>query len=189
MTPGFGGGIVTPSAVPRSTPTPLPAIPSGALSGTVIRATVLLVRASPFSGAPVVDRVLRGQTYQVLARDQDARWFLIQLSARQGWVWGYYLHVNGNEFNAPVANPFVAEGGASASTGIVAQSQAVLRLRAAPDTNAEQIGRVPWGEIMPVLSKTHTGWYQVIYQNTVGWVAAQYVKLVQGEDGSIPYSS
>ncbi|MBK8025560.1 MAG: hypothetical protein IPK19_30225 [Chloroflexi bacterium] len=46
-------------------------IPPGALSGTVIRAQVLLVRSGPFLGAPVVDRVLRGQTYQVLGRDEN----------------------------------------------------------------------------------------------------------------------
>ncbi len=69
---------------------------------------------APFFGAPVVERVLRGQTYQVLARDENAYWFLIQLSGGQGWVWGYYFHVNGNEFNAPVASPFVAQGNPAA---------------------------------------------------------------------------
>jgi len=81
LTPGTGFATVTPfgtpapTAGPTPTPlpptrTPLPAIPAGALSGTVVRATVLLVRGAPFLGAPVVGRdcwrgrrgrVLRGQ--------------------------------------------------------------------------------------------------------------------------------
>ncbi|MEO8392295.1 MAG: PA14 domain-containing protein, partial [Chloroflexota bacterium] len=81
---GGGGGTVGPT--PSRVPTSLPYIPPGALSGTVIRATVLLARQAPYLGAPVVGRVLRGQTYQVIGRDKDAYWFLIQMSQAQGWV-------------------------------------------------------------------------------------------------------
>lgn len=191
--PALTPGITTPGVIgPTSTatripPTPLPAIPAGALSGTVIRAQVLLVRGAPYSGAPVVGRVRRGQTYQVLGRDADARWFLIQLSQGQGWVWGYYLQVNGNEFNAPVTSPFVTQGNPAAATGVVVQSQSGLRLRAAPSTDSEQIGRIPWGEIMPVIGRTGL-WYQVVFRGTVGWIAAEYVKVVEGDINSVPAS-
>ena len=189
LTPGVPGGpsLFTPS-VPAPTRTPLPPIPAGALSGTVIRATILLVREAPFFGAPVVGRVRRGETYQVLARDENAYWFLIQLSQGQGWVWGYYFHVNGNEYNAPVASPFVTQGNPASATGVVVQSESGLRLRAAPTTDSEQIGRIPWGEIMPVLSQTHTGWYQVVFRGTIGWVASGYVKVVEGDINSVPFS-
>jgi uncharacterized protein YgiM (DUF1202 family) len=137
----------------------------------------------------VVGRVLRGQTYQVLGRDADARWFLIQLSAGQGWVWGYYLNVNGNEYNAPLTSPFVTQGNPAAETGVVVQSQAGLRLRAAPTTDSEQIGRIPWGEIMPVIARTGNGlWYQVVFRGTVGWIASEFVKVVEGDINSVPLS-
>ena len=109
-----GGGTVGPSPTfgpsptpgPTATPAPtgIPAVPSGVLSATVIRAAVLNVRAAPFLGADRVGRILRGQTYAVVGRDPDARWFLLQLSDRQAWAWGFYLAVNGNEFNAPVVS-------------------------------------------------------------------------------------
>ncbi len=193
ITPGIGGfltpgvGSIVPTAT-RIPPTPLPPIPPGALSGTVIRATVLLVREAPFMGAPVVGRVQRGQTYQVLGRDENALWFLIQLSDRQGWVWGYYLHVNGNEYNAPVNSPFVTQGNPAAATGVVVQSEAGLRLRAAPTTDSAQIGRIPWGEIMPLISRTQDGWYQVVFRGTVGWVSSSFVKVVEGDINVVPYS-
>ena len=193
-TPGLtpGVGVVTPG-VPAGTatripPTALPPIPPGALSGTVIRATVLLVREAPFIGAPVVGRVQRGQTYQVLGRDENALWFLIQLNNAQGWVWGFYLHVNGNEFNAPVNSPFVTQGNPAAMTGVVVQSEAGLRLRAAPTTESTQIGRIPWGEIMPLISRTQDGWYQVVFRGTVGWVSSSFVKVVEGDLNVVPYS-
>lgn len=186
----FGTPFFTPGPSPTPPPptaTGLPAIPPGALSGTVIRAQVLLVRSGPFLGAPVAGRVLRGQTYQVIGRDTDARWFLLQLSSGQGWVWGYYLNVNGNEFNAPVASSFVTAGNPAALTGVVGQSQSGLRLRAAPDVTSAQIGRIPWGDILPILGRTDGGdWYQVVFRGTTGWVAAAYVDIIEGNAASVP---
>lgn len=198
-TPGFGtpGFFPTPFGTPPATVgptptptripnTPLPAIPPGALTGTVVRATVLLVRTGPFFGAPVASRILRGQTYQVIGRDPDARWFLLQLSQGTGWVWGYYLFVNGNEFNAPVQNAFVPLGGAAASTGVVGQTNAVLRLRAEPNAGSAQTGRIPWGDLLPILARTNTGWYQVVFRGTVGWVSSEFVNIVEGDINVVP---
>lgn len=193
MTPGIGttpfpGGIVPPApTATRIPPTPLPEIPAGALTGTVVRAPILLVRGAPFFAAPVVNRIQRGQTYAVVGRDDDARWFLLQLSGMQGWVWGYYLFVNGNEFNAPVVSSFVTQGDPAATTGVVGQTQATLRLRAAPLVGSEQIGRIPWGDILPILGRTPGGdWYHVVFRGTPGWVAASYVRIVEGDLNSVP---
>lgn len=175
------------STATRIPPTPLPEIPPGALTATVIKASVLLTRSGPFLGAPVVGRILRGQTYQVVGRDADARWFLLQLYGKQGWAWGYYLFVNGNSFNAPVVSPFTTAGGPAANTGIAVQAQATLRLRAAPNTASDQIGRITWGTILPVLGRSADGgWVQVQYYDTIGWVALPYVKVVEGDVNSAP---
>ena len=95
--------------------------------------------------------MLRGQTYQVVGRDPNARWFLLQLSGKQGWALGYYLYFNTNEFNAPVTSDFVLGGNPAAATGVVAQSEATLRLRAQPTVASEQIGRVTWGGALALL--------------------------------------
>jgi uncharacterized protein YraI len=198
LTPGVGFATVTPFGTPPPTlgptptplpptRTPLPPIPPGALTGTVVRATVLLVRGAPFLGAPVVGRVLRGQTYQVVGRDENARWFLLQLSGFQGWVWGFYLNVNGNEFNAPLASPYVTQGNPSALTGVVGQTNAVMRLRAVPLVGSEQIGRVPWGDIVPIIGRTGAGdWVQVVFRGTTGWLATAYIEIVEGDINSVP---
>lgn len=193
---GAPGAVAQPTAVgptptpgPTATPAPtgLPPIPQGALSATVIRATVLNVRAAPFLGAPRVGRVLRGQTYQVVGRDPDARWFLLQLSNQQAWAYGYYLAVNGNEFNAPVVGSFATAGQPASEANVVAQSQAGLRLRAEPTTNSAQIGRIPWGDLLPVLGRTADGqWWQVSFRGTVGWIASPFVRVVEGDITTIP---
>lgn len=189
VTPIGGGSFVTAGPTPtasRIPPTPLPAIPPGALTGTVIRAQVLLVRSGPFLGAPVADRVLRGQTYQVIGRDENALWFLIQLSNGQGWVWHYYFNINGNSFNAPIVNPFVTAGGPASTTGVIGQTEATLRLRSEPSVLSTQIGRIPWGDLLPILERRNDGWYKVIWRGTVGWVASGFVKIIEGDIAAVP---
>lgn len=189
---GGGGFVPTPFGTPEATwfptrvpPTALPQIPPGALTGTVIRAQVLLARNAPYFAGGVVGRLQRGQTYQVIGRDDDARWFLLQLSGFQGWVWGHYLFVNGNEFNAPVIDAFTAAG--IANTGVIAQTNAVLRLRAAPTTDSPQTGRIPWGDLLPITGRTGNNlWYQVVFRGTTGWVAAEFVTILEGDVNSLP---
>jgi uncharacterized protein YraI len=194
VTPGvptpFGQLPATAGPAPTATripPTALPTIPAGALTGTVIRAQVLLVRAAPYLGAPVIGRVLRGQTYAVAGRDEDARWFLLNLSSGQGWVWSHYLFVNGNEFNAPVSSPFVVQGNPAALTGVVGQTHATLRLRAEPTVLSAQIGRIPWGDLLPIIARTGGGdWYQVVFRGTTGWAAAEFVDIIEGDVNTVP---
>ncbi len=183
--PGLPPGV-TPTAT-RIPPTPLPPIPPGALTATVIRASVLNVRAAPYIGAPRVDRILRGQTYAIVGRDADARWFLLQLSDKQAWAWGYYLFVNGNEFNAPVLSDFATAGNPAAGSRLTVQTQAGLRLRAAPTLDSAQIGRIPWGDLLPVIGRTASGdWYQVVFRGTVGWVASGFTRILEGSLDQVP---
>lgn len=188
-----GGAAATagpsPTAGPTNTPAPtgIPSIPSGALSATVIRAAVLNVRSGPFLGAPRIGRILRGQTYQVIGRDEKAYWFLLQLSDKQAWAWGYYLAVNGNEFNAPVVGSFVTSGPPASDTGVVAQTHAGMKLRSEPTINSAQIGRVPWGDLLPVIGRTYDNtWYQVVFRGTTGWVFASYVDILRGSIEDVP---
>jgi uncharacterized protein YraI len=194
---GVGGGAIptSPGVVVVGTPLPptvvpptaLPPIPPGALTATVIRASVLNVRAAPYLGAPRIGRILRGQTYAIVGRDERAEWFLLQLSGGQAWAWGYYLFVNGNEFNAPVVGDFTTSGDPAANAPATVQTEATLRLRAAPNILSQQIGRVPWGDILPVIGRTAGGdWYQVVFRGTIGWVVSSYVKVLEGDLNAIP---
>lgn len=187
----LSGGGTQPTVGPTLTPTRTspPAIPPGVQAATVIRASVLNIRSAPSLGATVLGRVLRGQRYAVIGRDENARWFLLQLGGYQGWAWGYYLAVEGNEFNPPITSPFGSLGvppGVS-DTGTVAQAQATLRLREAPSVATRQIGRVTWGGFLPVVGRTADGyWYQVVWKGTVGWVYSPFVEILQGDLANVP---
>ena len=180
----------TPTPGPTNTPAPtgIPPVAPGSLSATVIRAVVLNARSGPYLGADRVARLLRGQTYNVVGRDANARWFLLQLSDRQAWAFGYYLAINGNEFNAPVVSSFVTQGNPAAQTGVVAQAEAGMRLRAAPTTGSPQIGRITWGAILPVTGRTpgDGAWWRVIWKGTEGWVFSPYLEIIEGDISDVP---
>jgi len=182
----------TPTPGPTLTPsnTPLPFIPPGALTATVINAAILNARDAPtLQGSNVIGKLLRGQTYQVVGRDDRARWFVLQLSDRRAWVWGHYLYIDGNEFNAPVTTATGLTGlpGGVADTGVVVVTRAGMKLRAAPNTDSEQIGRVSWGAYLPVVGKTGDGlWFQVVWKGTVGWLWTGYLEKREGDLVNVP---
>jgi uncharacterized protein YgiM (DUF1202 family) len=176
---------------PTLTPsnTGLPAIPSGAITATVIRASVLNVRDAPSLGGNRLGQILRGQTYAIVGRNENATWFLLQLNNYQAWAWGYYLFINGNEFNPPVASNLSAIGlpAGVTDTGVIAVTQAGLKLRAEPNVLSAQIGRVTWGSFVPVVGRTAgNDWYQIVWKGTVGWVAAAFLEIRQGSLANVP---
>lgn len=186
-TTGGTPGTVGPTAT--FTRTALPAIPPGALTATVIRASVLNTRDAPSLGGGVIGRIRRGETYAVVGRDENARWFLLQLGGYQGWAWSYYLFVNGNEFNAPVRSPFGTIGVPAGvqDTGVVAQAQSTMNLRPSPSVAGDRIGRITWGAFLPVIGRSADGfWWQVVWKGTVGWIYSPYSQIVQGDLNAVP---
>ncbi len=188
-TPIQAGPTTTPAPTATPSPTPLPEIPPGALRATVIRASVLNIRNAPSLGGSVMGRVLRGQTYAVVGRNEDATWFLLQLGGYRGWAWGYYLFIDGNEFSAPVVSSLSVVGlpAGVTDTGVLGVTKAALRLRAEPNVRSDQIGRVSWGSFVPIVGRTRASdWYQIVWKGTVGWVVSGYVDLRQGELRDVP---
>jgi len=188
-TPGATAGPPTATFTPSQTS--LPAIPAGALRATVIKAAVLNVRDAPSLFANRIGRILRGQTYQVVGRDANARWFLLQLSNTQAWAYGFYISVDGNEFNAPVvsagAGTLNAIPPGYSDYGVIIVTEAGMRLRGEPNTTSPQTGRIPWGSFLPVVGRVgDNSWYQVVWKGTVGWVYAPYTEVRQGDINAVP---
>ena len=179
------------TAAATSTPanTALPPIPPGALRATVIRAGALNTRDAPSLGGNVVGRILRGETYAVTGRNEDATWFVLQLGGFEAWAYGYYLFIDGNEFNPPIRSATSIYGIPAGfnDTGVLVQTQAVMRLRAEPNVFSMQTGRITWGSIIPVSGRTAGGdWYQVLWKGTIGWVFTGYLEITEGDYENIP---
>ncbi|MEM6281735.1 MAG: SH3 domain-containing protein [Chloroflexota bacterium] len=160
-------------------------LPPGALAATVVEASVLVVRDGPGISAGRVTTIRRGETYAAIGRDPEARWFLLDLGTRQGWAFGFYLFIDGNEFNVPVVSAF--DLGGIEPTDVVVRSVSGIRLRAEPNIESAQIGRINWGDVMVVTGRSEFGsWYQVVFKDTPGWIFAPLTEPVQGDINSVP---
>ena len=172
---------------PPAPPTPLPSFPQDSLVATVVRAQALSVRAQPFVGADRIAVIRRGERYQIVGRDGDVKWILLDLNGQQGWVWHYYIHVDGNVYSAPIMNTFALSNPPSNDADFTVRTKSVLKLRAIPDISAPQIGRVDWGAVVPVIARSDAGiWYQVIWKNTEGWIYAPYTDPFTGAYDIVP---
>lgn len=183
----FDIGTEGPTATPPNTA--LPPIPAGALTATVVRASALNTRDAPSLGGNVVGRILRGETYAITGRNEDATWFVVQLGGFEAWVYGYYIFVNGNEFNPPIRSATSIYGVPAGfnDTGVLVQTHATMRLRAQPNIFSTQTGRITWGSIVPVSGRTAGGdWYQVLWKGTIGWVYTGFLDITQGEYSALP---
>ncbi len=189
--PPFSGPSATPTQTPLPTITPLPPIPPGAITATVIRASVLNTRDAPSLGGNRIGRILRGETYAIVGRNTDTNWFLLQLGGYQGWAYGYYLFIDGNEFTPPIVSGNSVLGLAGQPDfGVRGQTSATLRLRAGPSVATTQIGRITWGAFIPIVGRTADGfWYKVVWKNTVGWAYAPFIDIREGNINAVPTGS
>ncbi|MBZ0309753.1 MAG: SH3 domain-containing protein, partial [Anaerolineae bacterium] len=57
-----------------------------------------------------------------------------------------------------------------------------VRLRAEPDLNSRKVALIGWGDIAVLLAVTEDGeWYQLNYNNVIGWAVSEWFTLVSGE--------
>lgn len=71
---------------------------------------------------------------------------------------------------------------AAFGTGTVTASSS-LRLRSEPSTASETLAYAPRGAKMEVLEDAVDGWYKVSYNDTVGYMSAEYLSVSTGETG------
>jgi len=55
-----------------------------------------------------------------------------------------------------------------------------LRVRKEPSSSGEELGKVNVGEKLPYLGETsETGWHQVEFEGSKGWLSAKYATLIK----------
>lgn len=183
----------TSTPLPTATATPIPAtgippIPAGAIFGTIIREPVVVARSAPSVNAGVITRLLRGQQYVILGKSGDRRWFLMQFSGFQGWVFCDYVYVYPvAPSEVPIVSGFVLQGDPAALSGVVAQALVRLNIRAHPTADSERLGQLGIGDVAAITGRNAAGdWYQVNAGGVVGWVAVEWTRIVEGDPNGVP---
>ncbi|QPC84270.1 SH3 domain-containing protein [Phototrophicus methaneseepsis] len=158
------------------------------------------IRLIPAIGAEVLDTVEAGYVFEtVTARSADAQWIRVIYASNEGWVnIAPLLILEGDVEALPVADPrSIPYGGFDAprsgylnnfgGASVAGRATAGLRIRSGPSRAYITIGNINRNEgIMLTGRFADTSWYQVLYDGTVGWVAARYVEVLDGNINALP---
>lgn len=149
------------------------------------------VRLFPAIGAEVIGFVNAGYRAPATGRSADGEWIRIDFNGEEGWLGFPVINLFGDMNSLPVADPrSIPYGGfeaprsgrtsaGSAISGRLAQSG--LRVRAGPSRAYPVLANAPRYTIMPLLGRTpNNAWLQVNFEGTLGWIAMQYVEILDG---------
>lgn len=180
-----GPGTVYPTLVPIDTPIP-------PLTASLVQVRGLAVRTGPYLGATMITTALTGHQFPVFAQnpsEEGVTWYKISVNDKVGWASGRYLQLSVPGGGAPQEGSVFDTLGNAPETGVIAETRAVMNLRARPSTRTAIIGSIPWGVHLPLLGRTVQAgfdqWYLVRYNDQTGWIDSAYI-TVHGDKREVP---
>jgi uncharacterized protein YraI len=156
------------------------------------------IRLSPAIGASVITSVPSGTLFDVITgRSGDNQWLRVEYQCSEGWINLAPLTVlEGDIASLPVADPrsipyggFESpRSGYSPVTGSVnAVATDGLRVRAGPSTAYPTVTNINFNQVFTITGKNSCGsWYQVNFENTLGWVAGSFLQITGGDVNTLP---
>ena len=146
-------------------------VPMSAAAQSVATTTAPLnLRSGPGTDNPVVKVMPSGATVTISGSAQSG--FLpVAYNGSNGWASADYLVTGG--------------GNDSSATSGTGQTTAALNFRAGPGTDYGIITVIPPGASVSLTGAESSGFLEVIYNGTLGWVAADYINV----GGSAPAPS
>lgn len=170
-------GVLTPGPTP---PPGVPSVPDGFLQpGTVaaVTANTLNVRTAPSTEANIIGRLQRGEEITVLQLNPDLTWALVDTRGplfAQGWVSTAYIAA----FNDTVQN-FAPNADNQGATGYQLRAQFKVNIRQRATLFSPRVGILPEGTVAQIIGRKSTyNWWKIQVDDTVGWVAAEYVYIL-----------
>jgi PA14 domain/Bacterial SH3 domain len=173
------------------TPTPLvTAAPAITVSVQSVRG--LALRSGPYLGASLISVVRQGTEYAPIARNKDEgiyTWYLITVGDHTGWSSGRYLAVTGDPNFPSVQGTVFDQIDGVPDLGVKGVTRSVMNLRRRPSIRTALLEQIPWGAEVSIVGRTiqagHNFWFQVRYDNKIGWIYAPYVS-VRGNINAVP---
>lgn len=133
---------------------------------------------NPFTGS-ILTQVANGETFTALARTPDSSWVQINANGVIGWVNASYAAVP-DIFNLPVVG---ADGSQQPTGYTVTATPFAVNIRTGPGTQFRDIGNLPLNDTAQVIGRNAAAtWWQINYNDIVGWVSAQYAVIESGAD-------
>jgi len=159
-----------------------PSVPPPAPSGAIATVTAyrLNVRALPDPvNGQIITRINRLETYPILGRTADSRWYQLNVNGTTGWVAGAFINVvNGAGIPVVGGNPPSSATGITATGNTVTATPYSVVIRSGPGTQYRRIGLFPLTGTAPVVGRnSNNTWWQINFNGLVGWASSQYAVI------------
>jgi uncharacterized protein YgiM (DUF1202 family) len=152
--------------------------PSGLppVTGTRVATADLLIRTTSGSDYKVVGEIAKGRTVSITGTTQNGRAQIIYANAIR-WVTAKYL-------STPVSTGPVAPG-LPKITG-TRYATTTLIIRSTPDANFQSVTEVGIGTALSITGVVTNARMQIVYDNAVRWVTAQYLSTTKPATPAYP---
>lgn len=132
--------------------------------------TVLNLRKGPSTNSKVLAKMKSGTSIKIL-KSADSNWYKVSYKGTEGYASKKYIAVTNSSKTSS----------SSSSKGKVNTTSARLNVRKSPTVNSSKIGQLSPGQSVEILEKTN-GWYKIKYNNTTGYVSAEYISVVNSNE-------
>jgi uncharacterized protein YraI len=154
----------------------------------------LSLRTGPYLGGSFIWILRPDNNYTVLGKSDDEgggyTWFYVIVGEKEGWTSGRYFVVDADIATIPYKDNIFQKLDAPLSTGVIGMPRAVMNFRRRPSQRSARIGQIPWGAEVEILNRTvqagKNHWFQVRYNNQIGWIYAPYVGIRRGFLETVP---
>ncbi|WP_346936247.1 SH3 domain-containing protein [Clostridium sp.] len=137
------------------------------VTGT-ITADVLNIRSNHNTSSNIIGKINYNTKVSILEISNG--WYKIKYNNTTGWISGEYVKLDSNSNTVQSSN-----------TGIVTAT--ALNVRSAGNTSSRIIGSLPKNAKVQIIS-TSDGWHKIKYNNTTGFVSAEYINTSSSNSNS-----
>lgn len=118
----------------------------------------------------IVGKLEKGQ--KITVQNYDNGWSTVTNYTYSGWMKTSNIKLPSSDSNMVIVQ--TPEDGGKLGTVKVEDN---LRVRASASKSAEVIGALNNGTVVTILDDSTSGWYKIKYNNSTGWVSADYVTV------------
>jgi uncharacterized protein YgiM (DUF1202 family) len=163
----------------------------------IINTGALNIRSGPGIQFSSLGTLAGGVQTQIVGRNADWTWWLLDTPIGTGWANVIYILVRGDTSGVPYVDPGTSvpaspgQGGAAAPppalTGPIAfVATGALNIRTGPNSVFPSMGTVYAGTRMPIIGQSpDRGWWYVASSFGDGYVSKQYV-MAEGDTSGVP---
>lgn len=144
-----------------------------------VNVATLNVRDQPGITGNILTKISRGQSFPVVARNENGSWIQINVNGQTGWVSAPLVRVSGN---APQPNVTQTPSAPNAPRTLVN-----LNFRTGPDTEFESLEVIPRGSVIELMGRNaDSSWLRINFNGRSGWVIARFVRWEGGNFNNLP---